>query len=108
MRKHRTRKNNYKRIKIGKQKTRRNKYSHKGGGLGNYVWKGFNIFKKDPFQFSSKGRESDALFLVNLFSDDEWRQVKRNILAMAKVDLDPSIMESDLGLKAKKVLRHMN
>ena len=108
MRKCKTRKNNYKRIKISKQKTRRNKYSHKGGGLGNYVWKGFNIFKKDPFQFSTKGRESDALFLVNLFSDDEWRQVKRNILAMAKVDLDPSIMESDLGLKAKKVLRQMN
>ena len=71
--KQKTRKNNYKRIKIGKQKTRRNKYSHKGGGLGNYLWKGFNIFKKDPLQFSSKGRESDALFLVNLFSDDEWR-----------------------------------
>lgn len=106
--KQKTRKNNYKRIKIDKQKTRRNKYSHKGGGLGNYVWKGFNIFKKDPFQFSSKGRESDALFLVNLFSEDEWRQVKRNILAMAKVDLDPSIMESDLGLKAKKVLRHID
>ena len=108
IRKCKTRKNNYKRIKISKQKTRRNIPSHRGGGLGNYVWKGFNIFKKDPFQFSTKGRESDALFLVNLFSDDEWRQVKRNILAMAKVDLDPSIMESDLGLKAKKVLRQMN
>ena len=108
MRKRRTRKNNYKRIKISKQKTRRNIPSYCGGGLGNYVWKGFNIFKKDPFQFSSKGRESDALFLVNLFSDDEWRQVKRNILAMAKVDLDPSIMESNLGIKAKKVLRQMD
>lgn len=103
-----TKKNNYKQIKIGKQKTRRNMSLQHGGGLGNYLWKGFNIFKKDPFKFSSKGRESDALFLVNLFSDDEWRQVKRNILAMAKVDLDPSIMESDLGIKAKKVLRQMD
>ena len=107
-RKSKTRKNNYKRIKFGKQKSRRDVRSHRGGGLGNYIWKGFNILKKDPLQFSTKGRESDALFLVNLFSDDEWRQVKRNILAMAKVDLDPSIMESDLGIKAKKVLRQMD
>ena len=108
MRKNKTRKNNYKCIKIGKQKTRRNIPSYHGGGLGNYLWKGFNIFKKDPLQFSTKGRESDALFLVNLFSDDEWRQVKRNILAMAKVDLDPSIMESELGIKAKRVLRKID
>ena len=106
--KNKTRKNNYKRIKIRKQKTRHNISSHRGGGIGNYIWKGFNIFKKDPLQFSSKGRESDVLFLVNLFSDDEWRQVKRNILAMAKVDLEPSIMESDLGIKAKRVLRKMD
>tara|TARA_Y100000748_G_C15502534_1_gene490665 strand:- start:2376 stop:2708 length:333 start_codon:yes stop_codon:yes gene_type:complete len=104
----RTQKNSYKQNKIGKRKTQRNYPSHRGGGLGNYLWKGFNIFKKDPLQFNTKGRESDALFLVNLFSDDEWRQVKRNILALAKVDLDPSIMESDLGIKAKKVLRKID
>ena len=104
----RTRRNNSKRIKRGGQNTRRNYPSSRGGGLGNYLWKGFNIFKKDPLKFNTKGRESDALFLVNLFSDDEWRQVKRNILAMAKVDLDPSIMESELGIKAKRVLRQMD
>ena len=51
MRKNKTRKNNYKRIKFGKQKSRRNVRSHRGGGLGNYIWKGFNILKKDPLQF---------------------------------------------------------
>ena len=56
----RTRKNMYKRVKISKQKTRRNKLSHRGGGLGNYLWKGFNVFKKDPLQIRSKGREADA------------------------------------------------
>jgi len=101
----RTRKNTYKRVKISKQKTRRNKSSHRGGGLGNYLWKGFNVFKKDPLQIRSKGREADALYLLNLFSDDQWRQVKRNILALATIDLNPSIMGSKLAMEAEKVLK---
>ena len=55
----------------------------RGGGIWANLTKNINIFKKDPVHIKRAGRETDLRLLLSLYSPEEWRMVKQNLLAMS-------------------------
>lgn len=74
-----------------KRKTRTIKGKHnkikRGGGIWANLTKNINIFKKDPVHIKRAGRVTDLRLLLSLYSPEEWRMVKQNLLAMSTTPL---------------------
>jgi len=85
-----------------KSKRKHTKSRKKGGG---YIWnnlkKNFTIFKKDPVNITRFGRETDLKVLLTLYSKDEWRNVKRHLLAMSKKPETPLNENDNIFQRAK-------
>lgn len=86
------------RHKRSRSRLKRSRTKKNGGGILQNLKKNFNIIKKDPIRIKQIGRETDLRLILSLFTPEEWRMVKLNLLTMSKKSIIP-INASDNILK---------
>lgn len=84
------------------RKTKQKGTRKRGGGVWNNLKKKYNIFTKDPVNTKRTGRETDLVLLLSLFNTEEWRMVKKNLLAMSTKPIMTINETDDIYNRAQK------